>query len=380
MSAYPITFGQIREYVAQHLESCSAQDNPFLYAYDILLKNQGSSLPIRSDGGFDLPDFMSWDLSDPVQLCGLIDRIPVREDKKELLPLRPFSGDNPSLLYLPSTVPFFIGRELPCLKMTPHIDDCFTLLYVYHGKCTLRLDGNDHIMGAGELCIISPHTVRCHTLGKEDLVIGVLIHRPAFEHSLFRALRRNNPLSDFFRNVLFRSEKGYLFFALAPSPVICQVIQHLFQEYTHRDEYSTDLFGEYLDILFAELMRSHEHTYRHYSREHLPVFIILPHILSYIQAHFSTLTMKQLAYEFHYDRAYLSRQIRRYTGKTYTEIIAEYRLEKAKEYLCHTDRKISEVAEQTGFHSSDHFTRFFRQHTGVSPREYRKTHHDLLSR
>ena len=375
-----ITFGQIRHYVSSHLEICSAQDSPFLYAYHMLLRTKKITCPDMADHSVIFPDFMKWDLSDPDQLAALIDQIPVREPEEELIPMRPFIEEDPSLLYLPSTIPCFIGRELPCFHMTPHIDDCFTILYVYKGSCTLRLDGNDYSMSAGELCIIAPHTVRCHTLGKEDFVIGILIHRPFFEQSLLKALRRNTPLADFFRNVLFRSEIGYLFFAVSPSVVICQVLQHLFQEYTHPDTYSQDLFEEYLNILFAELMRNHEHTYRYYFQKHTPVFVALPHILSYIQKNYTDLTLKQLAEKFHYERSYLSRQIHRYTGRTYTEIISACRLEKAKEYLCFTGWKINEIAERTGFNSGDHFTRFFRKETGLSPREYRKNHQLSLSR
>ena len=372
MDTSGIRFGDVRKYIFSNLGVCSDQPSPFLYAYHTLTEHPEQICTdfSREDS---LPDFMQWDLSDPDFFAGLIDRIPVREQEKELTPMKPYSADS-SLLYLPSAVPFFIGRELPCTRMTPHIDDCFTILYVYQGSCVLRINDTDHPMRQGEMCIISPHTVRCHTLGKEDFVIGILIHRPVFEHSLFKALGRNNTLAEFFRNVLFRSEKGHLFFVVPPSPDICQILQHLFQEYTHRDSYSLDLFEQYLDILFTLLMRNHEHTYRYYSGEHMPVFVALPHILSYIQNHFSTLTMEKLAEKFHYDRSYLSRQLRRYTGKSYTGIIADCRLEKAKEYLCFTDMKISDIAARTGFHSGDHFTRFFRKETGTSPREYRKSH------
>lgn len=377
MNRQIIRYGQIRKYVCEHTEICSNQSNPFLYAYHILLENTAENTDTFSTE-IPLPDFMKWNLTDSDFFSELIDNIPVREQEKDLIPMQPFAGEDSSVLYLPSIVPFFIGRELPCSQMTPHMDNCFTILYVYKGCCTLRIDGTDHTMNAGEIAIISPHTVRCHTLGREDFVIGILIHRPVFEHSLFKAFRKNNPLAEFFRNALFQSQKGYLFFALPPSPDICQILQHLFQEYTHWDIYSQDLFEEYLDILFSLLMRNHEHTYQYYSGEHMPVFVALPHILSYIQKNFFSVTMEDLTKKFHYDRSYLSRQLHRYTGRTFTQIISECRLEKAKEYLCFTNWKISEVADRTGFHSQDHFTRFFRKETGISPREFRKTHQSIL--
>lgn len=49
------------------------------------------------------------------------------------------------------------------------------------------------------------------------------------------------------------------------------------------------------------------------------------------------------------------------------------RIEKAKQLLTSADLRIIEVAEQCGYQSNRHFTRQFRQYTGVTPTEFRKT-------
>ena len=54
----------------------------------------------------------------------------------------------------------------------------------------------------------------------------------------------------------------------------------------------------------------------------------MPYILQYIQENFSQLTLEALADHFHYDKSYLSKTIRRFTGKTYTEIVSHYKLER----------------------------------------------------
>jgi AraC-like DNA-binding protein len=37
----------------------------------------------------------------------------------------------------------------------------------------------------------------------------------------------------------------------------------------------------------------------------------------------------------------------------------------------HQDAPVSELSERFGFPEPSHFTRFFRDHAGVSPREFR---------
>ena len=65
-------------------------------------------------------------------------------------------------------------------------------------------------------------------------------------------------------------------------------------------------------------------------------------------------------------------QIRKLTRLSPAGFIRTKRLKKAVDLLTATDMDVSQVAEQVGFHSYDHFARVFRQAFGVSPEEYNK--------
>lgn len=61
-----------------------------------------------------------------------------------------------------------------------------------------------------------------------------------------------------------------------------------------------------------------------------------------------------------------------YAGKTVSECIAEYRVEYAKSALkSDKERSIREISEQLDFCSEYYFCRFFKKHTGKTPRQYR---------
>ena len=47
--------------------------------------------------------------------------------------------------------------------------------------------------------------------------------------------------------------------------------------------------------------------------------------------------------------------------------------EKAIELLTHTPLSINEIADQTGFSTARYFSTVFKQHTGLSPSQYRET-------
>ena len=54
--------------------------------------------------------------------------------------------------------------------------------------------------------------------------------------------------------------------------------------------------------------------------------------------------------------------------KVYLNVV---RMEKAVDAVLHQSASVSEISHQLGFAEPAHFTRFFRNHSGVSPREFR---------
>jgi AraC-like DNA-binding protein len=68
---------------------------------------------------------------------------------------------------------------------------------------------------------------------------------------------------------------------------------------------------------------------------------------------------------------YLAHLLKKQTARTFTELVNERRLERARELLLSSNHLIREVAHQCGFADEAYFARRFRRWAGVTPRQFR---------
>lgn len=70
---------------------------------------------------------------------------------------------------------------------------------------------------------------------------------------------------------------------------------------------------------------------------------------------------------------HLNRTVKKYSNKCLSEIIAEKRLSAIKHFVKFSNNSTQEIAFKLGFESAELLRKFFKYHTGVSLKEYRKT-------
>ena len=86
----------------------------------------------------------------------------------------------------------------------------------------------------------------------------------------------------------------------------------------------------------------------------------------------SARTLSDLAAELAMSQAGLSQIIRRQTGRTYSELLQEKRMDMARELLTFSNETVLAIAERTGYADQFYFSKLFKKLYGVSPNAYRK--------
>ncbi|MFC3215716.1 helix-turn-helix domain-containing protein [Novosphingobium panipatense] len=69
--------------------------------------------------------------------------------------------------------------------------------------------------------------------------------------------------------------------------------------------------------------------------------------------------------------AHFSRQFKQATGLAPSQYFIRLRVSRARQLLRETDQPIIAVGLEVGYSSPSHFAQVFRKETGVSPRSYR---------
>ena len=92
----------------------------------------------------------------------------------------------------------------------------------------------------------------------------------------------------------------------------------------------------------------------------------------YVDAHISdcSLNISDISTEMCMSRASFFRKIKSLTGVTPNNFILIYRLNRAAEMIRSREYRLNEVSDLLGFSSKSHFSRCFKQHFGITPKDY----------
>lgn len=100
---------------------------------------------------------------------------------------------------------------------------------------------------------------------------------------------------------------------------------------------------------------------------------IVQESLAYIDEHYQEMiSVTDISKALGTSNSYLSRIFKESMGQTIIHTINCKKIETAKMYLKKTDYKVYEVADMLGFENVTYFSKFFKKHTGMSPKEYKE--------
>ena len=105
--------------------------------------------------------------------------------------------------------------------------------------------------------------------------------------------------------------------------------------------------------------------------------VIVPDIIVAIQSYLdrnypSSITLDALSKQFGISKFHMSREFKRYIGKSPNDYLIDIRLDHAKVLLVDSTRTIAEVGHLVGIPNTNHFLYLFKSREGITPSAFRK--------
>lgn len=95
-------------------------------------------------------------------------------------------------------------------------------------------------------------------------------------------------------------------------------------------------------------------------------------ILEYIEDNINqNIKIDNISNFFHFDRSYLSRSFKKFTGISLIDYINERKIIKSIYYVVNTEEKMLKIALNCGFNSLEYFSETFYRITNFSPSSFR---------
>jgi AraC-like DNA-binding protein len=142
------------------------------------------------------------------------------------------------------------------------------------------------------------------------------------------------------------------------------------------DKHSKKLIANNIELFLNYCMRFYDRQFITRSLVNKDILVRFENLLdNYLRSELTRSiglpTVKHCADQLHLSPNYFGDLIKKETGKNAQEHIQLKLINIAKERIFDTSKSISEIAYELGFKHSQHFSRMFKNETGLTPNEYR---------
>lgn len=257
-----------------------------------------------------------------------------------------------------------------------HRQDFFFFNFAYQGDYgALSYHFNNRIVVREGECYIGQPGAGYAPNGKskqEIIIIGVLIQKEAFFKTFFHALSADRKMFRFFLNPqMDEYSDEYIHLKFDDEYTVRCLLELMVIEYGNKTDDTQHILKPLVLSLFMQIAR--QYAASQYAEMKSPDKEETPceKMVKYISEHYDTVTLSDIAAKFSYHPNYISSLLKEATGKKFSEILLEQRMERAVSLLKATELSVEEIAYMLGYSNSSNFYKAFRGYYHTSPREYR---------
>ncbi len=271
----------------------------------------------------------------------------------------------------------FKGSEI---KEPFHRQDFFFINYAYKNSYQALSEKFDNLITIGEDdCYIgqpySGYALRAHT-NAEVTIIGILIRKGSFFREYLSTVYTDSALFKFFLEPEAKKfSDEFIHLDFSDDFTVREILELMVFEYAKSkpdsredtQQESQQILKSLLQSLLLQIARKYRSQ-----KPALKPATLSAQILAYIENHSDVITLQSAAKHFGYHPVYISALLHKETGRTFTQIVTQKRMERALLLMKNTDLTLEEISEMLGYSDHSNFFKAFKEYFGKTPREYLK--------
>ncbi len=258
--------------------------------------------------------------------------------------------------FMPSDMNVAIEKLLRYIEIPAHSHEFIECAYVLRGSCIHRIGENEVIQQEGSFILVPVLTRHQLIAVGDSLCLTLKIRLSHFvKMSVPHLPTMIYPIS----------------FQCGEDPAAESMLLFLYEQQKLSLPYRKELMeGAAAGLITYILQRAMDTMQPLYSIALRDQRIL--DMINYMYNHYRTITLHELAAQFHYNESYLSRMFQEQAGRSFSETVKDFKLRKAAELLKTKSWKLDQICEEIGYSDTRQFIRSFKQMFGVTPDRFRK--------
>lgn len=237
----------------------------------------------------------------------------------------------------------------------------------------LITDAGRQKLSDGDIILCPPNFIHCfQTTSDHAVILDFFMRVTTFDSVFFQLINNDNYLSTVFSNALYNSEGNYILWHCRDDSQIEDLVLESFKEWQDKQAYCDQMLEIKIMNILLLLMRNHDKD-AIFSKP--PIESTLPIFQSmhnYILVHCQEVTLSSMATHFGYSERQIIRILKKSSGKGFSELLQDIRMNKAIQLIKAQHLSISQIATVLGYASTPYFRKVFMNTFSFTPEEFQK--------
>jgi len=262
------------------------------------------------------------------------------------------------------------------VSVETHLHDFYEIQVVESGSSTQVINGNRVTLNAGDLCVFNKRVTHAIEAEEDAKIFHLVLDDKLFTGGFFKRIGLGeNEIANYLYRSINQNDPGLGYIQISGlGDDVIELLNMMYYEYKVRDQgYDEILYGQLMILLNkANRYGMQAKQSRRIQTNITQKQLLVSKVLALIEDQSHAVTLQMIAGQIHLSPNYLGSILKEQTGRTFSALLQDARLDRVAFLLITTQASIEEIASKSGYQNMSYFYRCFKKKFDMTPKQYRK--------